>query len=91
MCEGGAAKGTGYLQADADARAACTAALSDANRPLVDTALADRICTEIYGGPQRAVVTGEIRGRTVRTTITRSNGCGIADWDALEALLGPPD
>jgi hypothetical protein len=47
-----------------------------------------RVCTEIYGGPERAHVTGVLRGRAVDVVVTRSDGCGIADYDALFAALG---
>ena len=49
-------------------------------------------CTEQYGGPEEARVTGTLRGRPVDITIARTNGCGIADYEALFAALGrkPP-
>jgi len=46
-----------------------------------------RICTEIYGGPQRARIRGEVDGRLVDVIIQRNNGCGIDDWDALRGVL----
>ena len=51
-----------------------------------------RACTEIYGGPEEAHVKGTLEGDSVDVTITRSNGCGIADYEALFAALGrkPP-
>jgi hypothetical protein len=47
-----------------------------------------RACTEIYGGPERAHVTGTIRGEPVDVTVARNDGCGIADYEALFAALG---
>jgi hypothetical protein len=47
-----------------------------------------RACTEIYGGPEEAHVTGTLEGDPVDVTITRSNGCGIADYEALFKALG---
>lgn len=44
-------------------------------------------CTEIYGGPQRARVTGELDGDAVDTEFSRTNGCEIARWDAHADLL----
>jgi hypothetical protein len=38
-------------------------------------------CTEIYGGPERAHITGEVNGRHVDMRITRTDGCQIALWD----------
>ena len=48
------------------------------------------ICTEIYGGPQRARVTGLIAGRRVWATFARTNGCEIARWNKLAPWLLPP-
>ena len=50
----------------------------------------DTVCTEIYGGPQRARVTGLLDGRHVWATFTRSNGCHIARWAKLSPWLLPP-
>lgn len=60
-------------------------------RVLRRAARTNRLCTEIYGGPQRAAFEGRIAGRSVDVTIERSDGCGIADWSALSWLLGPPE
>jgi len=48
-----------------------------------------RVCTQIYGGPQTAQVTGTIDGEKVDRRFTRTNGCEIADFDAASALLQP--
>jgi hypothetical protein len=47
----------------------------------------DQICTQIYGGPQTARITGTWRGTPVDATLSRTNGCEIARWDALRGLL----
>lgn len=49
----------------------------------------DRACAEIWGGPQRAVVTGTVAGVEVGATFQRRNGCEIEDWDRLLGLLPP--
>ena len=46
------------------------------------------ICTEIYGGPQTARVTGTYRGRRVWTIFRRRNGCEIERWNR-HAFLFP--
>jgi hypothetical protein len=56
---------------------------------LVNGAPADQVCTEIYGGPDVAEITGEIDGQTIDATITREDGCAIDDWDSLAGLLPP--
>ena len=37
----------------------------------------DAVCTEIYGGPQRARIVGTVAGKRVWATLTRTNGCEI--------------
>ena len=44
-------------------------------------------CTQVYGGPQEAVVTGTYRGRTVNAHFDRGNGCEIARWDKVGFLF----
>jgi hypothetical protein len=51
---------------------------------------ADRMCTEIYGGPQTAHVTGRWRGDPVDLRLSRVDGCAIAQWDGLGPLLPGP-
>lgn len=46
-------------------------------------------CTEIYGGPAQAQVTGRFRGRLVRASFNLQNGCEIGRWTGLRFLLGP--
>ncbi|HZB23023.1 MAG TPA: SSI family serine proteinase inhibitor [Gaiellaceae bacterium] len=48
------------------------------------------VCTEIYGGPQRARVTGMLDGKPVWATFSRSNGCHIARWAKVSPWLLPP-
>jgi hypothetical protein len=47
----------------------------------------DRQCTQIYGGPQTALVKGTIGSRRVSRRFTRRDGCEIADWDRAGPLL----
>ena len=48
-----------------------------------------RVCTQIFGGPQTATVQGAINGRWIRRTLSRTNGCELADWDRMGLLLAP--
>ncbi len=70
-----------------DPTAACSALAAGAS------ALAppdpDQACTEIYGGPQVATVTGTVEGAAVSSTFSRGNGCEIARWDTLASVFGP--
>ena len=49
----------------------------------------DVACTQVYGGPQRATITGTWQGRPVRSSFSRVNGCEISRWDLLRGLLPP--
>ncbi|WP_249523096.1 SSI family serine proteinase inhibitor [Modestobacter marinus] len=67
-----------------DAEAACQhlAGLEDPFAPVPD----DVVCTQLFGGPQTAHVTGQWRGEPVDLQLSRTDGCRIAQWDRL----GPP-
>jgi hypothetical protein len=47
----------------------------------------DVVCTDIYGGPQVARITGRYKGRRIWVRFARRNGCEIARWDRLRPLL----
>ena len=47
----------------------------------------DTACTEIYGGPDQALVTGTFRGRAVRARFGRTDGCQISRWDKHRFLF----
>lgn len=57
---------------------------------LVDGPAEDRMCTEQYGGPDTATISGTIDDQAVDTVVDRVDGCGIADWDQVLAGLLPP-
>jgi hypothetical protein len=44
-------------------------------------------CTEIYGGPDVAEVSGTIDGEPVQTELTRADGCQIERFDRFAPLL----
>jgi hypothetical protein len=50
----------------------------------------DTVCTEIYGGPQRARVVGVVAGKRVWATFARTNGCAIGRWNRISPWLLPP-
>lgn len=67
-----------------DARDACRALA----RPAVQNRLirgpsSERACTQVYGGPQTAMLSGTLEGQAVNAVVTRDDGCGIGDWDNL--------
>ena len=71
-----------------DAEAAC-AGLAASDDPFLPLA-ADVLCTEQYGGPETAQVTGSWQGEPVDLLVQRRNGCEIAQWDGLVPLLPRP-
>lgn len=48
----------------------------------------DALCTEIYGGPAVALVTGRHKGRRVNARFGRTDGCQISRWRRHEFLFG---
>jgi hypothetical protein len=47
-------------------------------------------CTQIFGGPQVARVTGVLRGRRVWVTFRRTDGCEIDRWTRHRFLFPIP-
>ena len=50
----------------------------------------DIVCTEIYGGPQKARIVGTVGDRRIWATFTRTNGCEIERWGRISPWLVPP-
>ncbi|MDX6370107.1 MAG: hypothetical protein QOG93_1609 [Gaiellaceae bacterium] len=44
-------------------------------------------CTQIFGGPQTALVIGRLRGKLVRARFSRRDGCEIARWNRVRFLF----
>jgi hypothetical protein len=70
-----AAAGCAALKANA-------ALLSPAPRPT------DKVCTQQYGGPEEATVTGSVDGKAVEAKFSLRDGCEIAQWKAAKDILG---
>ncbi|MFK0008247.1 serine protease inhibitor [Paenarthrobacter sp. NPDC090520] len=71
-----------------DARAALAAVEQFGEEIFFPVPRLDRICTQLYGGPQTALVTGSFRGRPVNSYFSRTDGCEIARWKTMAPLLG---
>jgi hypothetical protein len=71
-----------------EAEAACAhlGGLAAPFAPLPD----DAVCTEQFGGPQTARVTGRWGGAAVDLELSRADGCLLAQWDGLGPLLPIP-
>lgn len=46
------------------------------------------VCTQQYGGPQTATVTGTVDGVPVEVSFARRDGCEISQWNAAASILG---
>ena len=68
-----------------DPAGAC-ADLTAAERPFAEPD-PDLVCTEQYGGPQTARVTGTWAGQPVEASFDRVDGCAISRWDSVGRLL----
>jgi hypothetical protein len=44
-------------------------------------------CTQIYGGPQEALVTGRLRGQSVHVRFNRQDGCELGRWNRVGFLF----
>ena len=67
-------------------RASACAKLQDLKAPFAPTP-AQVACTQIYGGPQEALVAGRFRGGSVRVRFGRKNGCEITRWNRVRFLF----
>ncbi|WP_457965508.1 serine protease inhibitor [Arthrobacter sp. D1-29] len=70
------------------AEAACEAIKNNAAVLSPSAQGKDQACTEQYGGPQEAIVTGIVDDTPVDATFARRNGCEISAWDAARDILG---
>jgi hypothetical protein len=68
-----------------DAEAAC-AHLQGLEEPFAPLPQ-DTMCTQQFDGPQTAHITGVWGGEPVDLELSRTDGCRIAQWDALGPLL----
>jgi hypothetical protein len=64
-------------------------ALAKAKRNPFATPSSNQVCSVDYDGPETATVLGTWRGKQVRAAYSRNNGCEIARWNAISALLYP--
>lgn len=72
-----------------DPEAAC-ATLDHLDPSVMEPVPPDQMCTQIYGGPQTATVSGTWNGEPLVAEFSRQNGCEIDRWDAVVDLLVNP-
>jgi hypothetical protein len=85
-CGDGSAKGGGFLEGRADQHCRDAVALE---KLLTTQPPQDQVCTQVYGGPQSARITGTFGAQDVARSLKRTNGCEIEDWKQADALLAP--
>ncbi|NOJ60587.1 hypothetical protein [Arthrobacter sp. 260] len=83
-CEAGEPVGDSALP---DPSAACDVLATNGDL-IMDEPAAGAMCTQLYGGPETAVVTGTLNGNAVDASFSRDNGCSIDRWAMFEPLLG---
>jgi hypothetical protein len=84
-CRADSARADGFLR-DAGAATVCRRARAIASF-LATRPSSKRICTQIYGGRQRARITGTIGTRQIDRRLKRTNGCEIGDWQHAVPLV----
>lgn len=72
-----------------DPAAACAAL--EKNAAALKPVAKDSVCTMIYGGDDRARITGTWQGEPVDASFSLASGCEIARWGSLEPLLPAVD
>jgi LysM repeat protein len=88
-CDGSGAHGTGFL-ANA-AKPACALAQGGTALKVASRRRQPRLCPAALPGPQTAQIDGTIGARRIDLALNLADGCGLADWQALGALLGTPE
>jgi hypothetical protein len=48
------------------------------------------VCSQIYGGPETATITGTVKGRKINSTFSRTDGCQVARWNNARTLFTFP-
>jgi hypothetical protein len=87
-CRGADRRAEGALDAGASPTELCAHARGIAEL-LTSEPDEGRACTQIYGGPETAVVTGTIDDDKVDRRFARTNGCELADFKRAAGLLQP--
>lgn len=64
----------------------CGWLVGDGIRALSEEVPENEVCTQQYGGPEVAMVSGSVGATKVDARFSRENGCAIARWDAASPL-----
>ena len=85
VCTGGAPAAE---SSHPNAAAACTALKANPGILAPAPQGSAQACTQQYGGPQKATVTGVVDGVAVDASFARTDGCEISAWEAAKDVLG---
>ncbi|MFC5678096.1 SSI family serine proteinase inhibitor [Aeromicrobium endophyticum] len=58
-------------------------AIAAAGASVFEPVSSDTTCTMVFGGPQKATITGTYQGKDVDASFSRENGCEIDRWEKL--------
>jgi hypothetical protein len=47
-------------------------------------------CSQIYGGPETATITGTVKGRKINSAFSRTDGCQVARWNNGRSMFTFP-
>ncbi|OUM43416.1 SSI family serine proteinase inhibitor [Arthrobacter sedimenti] len=72
------------------AEAACTALARLGTEFFTARPDKDIICTQQYGGPQTASITGTLNGTSILASFALTDGCEISRWNRVQDILGAP-
>jgi hypothetical protein len=67
-------------------RSAACARLARMTRPFAPTPK-NVVCTQLYGGPAEALITGRLRGYSVSARFGRKDGCEVGRWNRVTFLF----
>lgn len=67
------------------AEQACAAI--EAHRSALKPVDKNKMCAQVYGGPERATISGTWRGDEIFAALSRTDACETARWDALVPLV----
>ena len=85
--EGGQEPRTVTVRCDAPEDSAVCRALAQVKPETFEPVSRGVACTQQYGGPETATITGTLRGEQVDAEFSRNNGCEISRWQDAAAFL----
>jgi hypothetical protein len=78
---------TADIQCDGATDSDVCGAVADLESKTFEPVPGNVACTQQYGGPETATVSGTLRGEPVDAKFSRENGCEIERWEAAKPLF----